>query len=44
LTRLAARDPDVHKLIVEVQPLVKPPSILRDPEVLKRIRAVASIA
>ena len=44
LTRLAARDPDVHKPIVEVQPLVKPPSILCDPEVLKRIRAVASIA
>jgi len=44
LTRLAARDPDVHKLIAEVQPLVKPPSILCDPEVLKRIRAVASIA
>jgi 2-polyprenyl-6-methoxyphenol hydroxylase-like FAD-dependent oxidoreductase len=44
LTRLAARDPDVHKLMVEVKLLVKPPSVLRDPDVLKRIRAVTPTA
>ena len=42
LTRLAASDPEVHKLMVEVQLLVKPPSVLREPDLLERVRAVAS--
>jgi 2-polyprenyl-6-methoxyphenol hydroxylase-like FAD-dependent oxidoreductase len=42
LTRLAASDPDVHKLMVEVQLLVKPPSVLRDLDLLERVRAIAS--
>jgi hypothetical protein len=42
LTRAAARDPDIHKLMVEVQLLVKPPSLLRDPNLLERVRAEAS--
>ena len=43
LARLAASDPDVHKLMVEGQLLVKPPSALRVPDLLERVRAVASI-
>ena len=42
LTRLAARDPDVHKLMVEVQALVKSRSVLRDPDLVERVRAVAA--
>jgi 2-polyprenyl-6-methoxyphenol hydroxylase-like FAD-dependent oxidoreductase len=41
LTRAAAGDPDIHKLMVEVQLLVKPPSVLRDPDLLERVRAEA---
>src|SRR5262249_52486681 len=39
LTRLAARDPAVHKLTVEVQNLLKPRSAYRDPEILAKIAA-----
>jgi len=42
LTRLAARDPDVHKLMVEVQHLVKPRSVLRDPGLVERVWALAA--
>jgi len=42
LTRLAARDPEVHKLMAEVQLLVKPPSVLRDPDLVERVRAAAT--
>jgi hypothetical protein len=44
LTRLAARDPDVRKLMAEVQALVRPRSVLRDPDLVARIRAVATTA
>jgi 2-polyprenyl-6-methoxyphenol hydroxylase-like FAD-dependent oxidoreductase len=44
LTRLAARDPDVHKLMAEVQALVRPRSVLRDPNLVARVRAVATTA
>jgi len=44
LTRLAARDPDVHKLMVEVQALVKPRSLLRDPDLVARVRAEMTTA
>jgi len=44
LTRLAARDPDVHKIMAEVQALVRPRSVLRDPDLLERVRAIATAA
>lgn len=37
LTRLAARKPDVHKLMIEVQNLVKPRSVYRRPMFMARI-------
>ena len=44
LTRLAADDPDVRKLMAEVQALVKPRSVLRDPGLVARVRAMATAA
>jgi 2-polyprenyl-6-methoxyphenol hydroxylase-like FAD-dependent oxidoreductase len=40
LNKLAARDPAVHKLLTEVQHLLKPRSVLQDPELTERIQAV----
>ena len=40
LTRLAARDPDVHRLTVEVAHLLKPRSVYQDPELVQRVMAV----
>jgi 2-polyprenyl-6-methoxyphenol hydroxylase-like FAD-dependent oxidoreductase len=40
LNKLAAHDPAVHKLVTEVGNLLKPPSVLQDPELTERIRAV----
>jgi 2-polyprenyl-6-methoxyphenol hydroxylase-like FAD-dependent oxidoreductase len=37
LTRLAAEDPDVHKLTLEVQHLLKPRSAYRDPALMQRV-------
>jgi len=37
LVRLAAEDADVHKLMVEVAQLIKPPSALREPALKDRI-------
>jgi 2-polyprenyl-6-methoxyphenol hydroxylase-like FAD-dependent oxidoreductase len=37
LTRLAARDPTIHKLVIEVQHLMQPPSVYRDPELVQRV-------
>ena len=37
LTKLAADDPDVHRLIAEVQHLLKPRSVYRDPALLQRV-------
>jgi 2-polyprenyl-6-methoxyphenol hydroxylase-like FAD-dependent oxidoreductase len=37
LTRLAAEDPAVHKLVTEVNHLLKPHSALREPELVKRV-------
>ena len=37
LTRLAAEDPAVHKLTAEVQNLLKPRSVYRDPDLLQRV-------
>jgi 2-polyprenyl-6-methoxyphenol hydroxylase-like FAD-dependent oxidoreductase len=39
LTRLAAEDPDVHKLTAEVQNLLKPRSAYRDPPLVQRVLA-----
>jgi len=44
LNLLAARDAHVHKLIVEVQHLLKPRSVLRKPDLLERVRAVMAEA
>jgi 2-polyprenyl-6-methoxyphenol hydroxylase-like FAD-dependent oxidoreductase len=39
LTRLAAEDPAVHKLTVEVQHLLRPRSVYRDPALMQRVLA-----
>jgi hypothetical protein len=36
---LRADDPDVHKLTVEVQPLLRPRSVYRDPALVQRVLA-----
>jgi 2-polyprenyl-6-methoxyphenol hydroxylase-like FAD-dependent oxidoreductase len=44
LIRLAARDPEVHKLMNEVQQLMRPSSVYREPALVRRIAAeMASI-
>ncbi len=42
LNHLAAEDPAVHKLFVEVLHLLKPRSVLRDPDLVERVNAVAA--
>jgi 2-polyprenyl-6-methoxyphenol hydroxylase-like FAD-dependent oxidoreductase len=44
LFRLAAEDPAVHKLLFEVLHLLKPQSVLRDPDLVERVRVVAAPA
>ena len=44
LTRLAASDPGVHKLTIEVQHLLKPRSVYRDPELVRRVMEVMAEA
>jgi 2-polyprenyl-6-methoxyphenol hydroxylase-like FAD-dependent oxidoreductase len=39
LMRLAATDPDIHRLMVAVRHLVEPASALHDPEIARRIQA-----
>jgi 2-polyprenyl-6-methoxyphenol hydroxylase-like FAD-dependent oxidoreductase len=39
LARIAAQDPAVHKLMLEVQHLLKPRSAYRDPEFMRRMAA-----
>jgi 2-polyprenyl-6-methoxyphenol hydroxylase-like FAD-dependent oxidoreductase len=39
LNRVAARDPSVHKVMLEVQHLLKPRSVYREPEFMRRIAA-----
>ena len=34
---LAARDAELHRLDAEVRALLKPPSVLRDPKIVKRV-------
>lgn len=40
LTALAARDPAVHQLVVEVGQLLKPRSVYRDPDLVSRVSAL----
>jgi 2-polyprenyl-6-methoxyphenol hydroxylase-like FAD-dependent oxidoreductase len=42
LGRLAAHDPDIHKLTAEVQHLLKPRSVYRDPALVERVLASLS--
>jgi 2-polyprenyl-6-methoxyphenol hydroxylase-like FAD-dependent oxidoreductase len=44
LGRLAARDPDVHRLTSEVQHLLKPRSVYQDPELVQKVMAVIARA
>jgi 2-polyprenyl-6-methoxyphenol hydroxylase-like FAD-dependent oxidoreductase len=44
LFRLAAEDPAVHKLLFEVLHLLKPQSVLSDPDLVERVEAVAAPA
>jgi 2-polyprenyl-6-methoxyphenol hydroxylase-like FAD-dependent oxidoreductase len=44
LLKLAAEDAAVHKLFIEVQSLLKPRSAYRDPELVRRIKAVMAEA
>jgi 2-polyprenyl-6-methoxyphenol hydroxylase-like FAD-dependent oxidoreductase len=40
LTKIAAEDPEVHKLLAEVQHLLTPPSALREPALAARVTAL----
>jgi hypothetical protein len=40
LTQLAAFDPAVHKLMLEVQHLLKPPTVYHDRELVGRIKSL----
>ena len=42
LNQLAARDAAVHKLTAEVQHLLRPRSVLREPELVERVKALAA--
>ena len=41
LAQLAATDPAVHKLWTEVLHLLEPQSVLREPEIVERVKALA---
>jgi hypothetical protein len=40
MNKLAARDPAVHKLMAEVQHLLKPRSVYQEPELTQRLQAM----
>ncbi len=44
LNRLAAEDPAVHKVTIEVRHLLKPRSVLRDPDLVERVNAIMAEA
>ena len=44
LNRLAAHDATVHKLMFEVLHLLKPQSVLNDPELVERVKTIAASA
>lgn len=43
LVRLAAQDPIIHKLTIEVQHLLKPQSVYRDPNLRQRVLALTGV-
>ena len=40
LTRLAAEDPETHRILIEVRHLIRPQSALREPELARRVAAL----
>ena len=44
LRKLAFRDAEIHKLMMEVLHLLKPRSVLREPEIVERVKAVMAEA
>ena len=40
MSKLAARDPEVHKLTAEVSSLLKPRSVYQDPDLVERVNAI----
>jgi 2-polyprenyl-6-methoxyphenol hydroxylase-like FAD-dependent oxidoreductase len=40
LTRLAAEDPEAHRILIEVRHLIRPQSALREPELARRVAAL----
>ena len=40
LMRLAAEDPQTHRIVMEVRHLIRPQSALREPELPKRVMAL----
>jgi 2-polyprenyl-6-methoxyphenol hydroxylase-like FAD-dependent oxidoreductase len=44
LARLAAEDPEVHKLVAEVRHLIRPSSDLRSPDLVARVQALMTPA
>jgi 2-polyprenyl-6-methoxyphenol hydroxylase-like FAD-dependent oxidoreductase len=40
LTRLAAEDPETHRIVMEVRHLIRPQSALREPELARRVTAL----
>jgi 2-polyprenyl-6-methoxyphenol hydroxylase-like FAD-dependent oxidoreductase len=44
LTRLAADDPETHRIMMEVRHLIRPPSALREPELARRVAALMGAA
>lgn len=43
LARLAAEDPDVHKLVAEVRHLIRPSSNLQSPDLVARVQALMTL-
>ena len=44
MLKVAAEDPLVHKVLLEVQNLVRPPSALQVPEIVGRVKAAMATA
>jgi 2-polyprenyl-6-methoxyphenol hydroxylase-like FAD-dependent oxidoreductase len=40
LTRLAAEDPETHRIVIEVRHLIRPQSALREPDLMRRMAAL----
>lgn len=44
LMRLAAKDAETHRIVMEVRHLIRPPSALREPELARRVTALMAAA